>query len=164
MKLNSMREFYVHELRDLYNAEQQVRAILPRLAKAASSSRLAELLNRYADMSRTQLARLERICDALGVRAAGVVCQGMRGLVEEGKVFWRADGETAVHDAALIAAAQRIKHYELAAYGCSRTLAQLLGEEEASDLLQQGLDEESEADKMLTRLARESIFAGVAAG
>jgi ferritin-like metal-binding protein YciE len=157
MSLDSLHDLYVDELKDLYSAEQQLLKALPRMAKKASAPELKEAFTEHLEVTQTQVERLEKIFDALGVSPKGKKCKAMEGLVEEGKEVIDEDGAPPVIDAALIAAAQRVEHYEMAGYGCVRTFANLLGQEDAAALLQETLDEEGEADKKLTELAETVI-------
>ncbi len=157
MSLDSLHNLYVDELKDLYNAENQLLKALPRMAKAATAPELKEAFTEHLEVTRKQVERLEQIFSSLGVSPKGKKCKAMEGLIEEGKEIMEEDGDPAVIDAALIAAAQRVEHYEMAGYGCVRTFANLLGEEDAVALLQETLDEEGEADKKLTELAETII-------
>jgi ferritin-like metal-binding protein YciE len=157
MALESLHDLYVAELRDLYNAENQLLKALPRMAKAASHEDLKAAFTEHLEVTRGQVERLERIFNDLGVKAKGKKCDAMEGLVEEAKDLMAEDAEPSVLDAALIAAAQKVEHYEMAGYGCVRTFARLLGYDEATNLLQETLDEEGEADKTLTELAETII-------
>ena len=166
MPLDSLQDLYVNELKDLYNAENQLLKALPRMAKAASAPQLKAAFQEHLEVTRGQVARLEKIFAGLGVSPKGKKCKAMEGLVQEGKETMEENGEPAVIDAALIAAAQRVEHYEMAGYGCVRTFARLLGHKEAAKLLQATLDEEAEADKKLTDLAETviNVEAEVSAG
>lgn len=157
MALNSLHDLYVEELKDLYNAENQLLKALPRMAKAATAPDLKAAFEDHLEVTRGHVDRLERIFGKLGVSPKGKKCKAMEGLVAEGKEVMEEDGEEAVMDAALIAAAQRVEHYEMAGYGCVRTFAKLLGYNDAARLLQETLDEEGDADKKLTELAETSI-------
>lgn len=157
MPLDSLHDLYVEELKDLYNAENQLIKALPKMAKAASAPELKEAFTNHLEETRGQVQRLETIFAELGVSPKGKKCKAMEGLVEEGKEVMEEDGEPAVIDAALIAAAQRVEHYEMAGYGCARTFATLLGYTDAAKLLQETLDEEGNADKLLTGLAETVI-------
>src|SRR5207253_4848194 len=128
-------------------AENQLVKALPKLAKAASAPELRAAFEEHLEVTRGQVERLEKIFDALDMKPRGKKCQAMEGLIDEGKELMDEDIEPAVMDAALIAAAQKVEHYEIAGYGCARTFAHLLGEEKAAELLQETLDEEGEADK-----------------
>ena len=157
MALDTLHDLYVEELRDLYSAENQLLKALPRMAKAATAPELEAAFREHLAVTVEQVGRLERIFDELGERAKGKKCKAMEGLIEEGKEVMGEDGEPAVIDAALICAAQKVEHYEMAGYGCARTFARLLGYTDAEALLQQTLDEEGEADKKLSALAETII-------
>ncbi|MDY3558082.1 ferritin-like domain-containing protein [Gemmata sp. JC673] len=157
MALDSLHDLYVEELKDLYNAENQLLKALPRMAKAASSDELKAAFTEHLAVTQKQVERLEQIFEGLGVSPKGKKCKAMEGLIEEGKEIMQEDGDPSVIDAALIAAAQRVEHYEMAGYGCVRTFANLLGYGDAEALLQETLDEEGEADKKLTELAETVI-------
>jgi ferritin-like metal-binding protein YciE len=157
MKLNTLYDLYVNELKDLYNAENQLLKALPKMAKAASSEELQAAIAEHLKVTRGQVDRLTRIFEELDESPKGKKCKAMQGLIEEGREVMEEEGQPSVLDAALIAAAQRVEHYEMAGYGCVRTFAKLLGYTKAADLLQETLDEEAEADKKLTELA-ESII------
>jgi ferritin-like metal-binding protein YciE len=153
MKLDSMQKLYIEELRDLYNAENQLVKALPRTAEGASHPELKQAFEDHLEQTKEHVERLEEIFKRLGEKPAGETCKAMKGLIEEGAEILEADGDESVIDAALIGAAQRVEHYEIAAYGTVRTFARMLGEEEAAELLQETLDEEGEADKLLMELA-----------
>jgi ferritin-like metal-binding protein YciE len=153
MKLNSLNKLYLEELRDLYSAETQLVKALPKMAKGASSDELKEAFESHLEQTKEHVERLTEIFDQLEEKPTGKTCQAMKGLIEEGSEMLEQEGEESVIDAGLIAAAQRVEHYEIAAYGTVRTFADLLGEDEAADLLQQTLDEEGETDKQLSELA-----------
>ena len=155
MPNEGLRELYVEELKDLYSAENQLVKALPKLAKAASSEQLREGFEEHLEQTRGHVQRLEKIFDALNESPKGRKCMGMEGLVKEGSEVMDEDFEGAVMDAALIGAAQRVEHYEIAAYGTVREIANVLGESEQASLLQQTLDEEEETDEKLTELAKE---------
>jgi len=165
MALESMQDLFLNELKDVLNAEKQLVQALPRLAKAAQSPQLQQAFTKHLRETEGHVQRLERIFQTLGETARGKKCKGMEGLIEEGKEILEEDGEPEVIDAALISAAQRVEHYEIAAYGCLRTYAQLLGNTEADRLLQQTLAEEEATDKALTALGEGGINqAAVAVG
>ncbi len=157
MKLESLHDLYVDELKDLYSAENQLLTALPKMAKAASAPELEAAFTGHLEETRGQVERLERIFTKLGTSPKGKKCKAMEGLIEEGKEVMEEDAEPAVMDAALIAAGQRVEHYEMAGYGCVRTFARLLGYEDDAILLQETLDEEGAADKKLTDLAETVI-------
>lgn len=153
MKLNSLNKLYLEELRDLYSAETQLVKALPKMAKGASSDELKEAFESHLGQTKEHVERLTKIFDRLDEKPTGKTCQAMKGLIEEGSEMLEQEGEESVIDAGLIAAAQRVEHYEIAGYGTVRTFANLLGEDEAAELLQQTLDEEGETDKQLSELA-----------
>jgi ferritin-like metal-binding protein YciE len=157
MELDSLRELYVDELKDLYSAEGQILKALPRMTKAASNRELKQALTVHERVTRKQVQRLERIFKDLDESPRGKKCHGMEGLLEEGKELISEKPEPDVLDAGLIAKAQHVEHYEIAGYGTVRTWAQQLGFDNHAELLQQTLDEEGEADKLLTQLAESSI-------
>jgi ferritin-like metal-binding protein YciE len=135
MSLGSLHDLYVDELKDLFNAENQLLKALPKMAKAASAEGLKAAFEEHLEVTRGQVGRLEKIFKGLGVNPKGKKCKAMEGLVEEGKEVMEENGAAAVIDAALIAAAQRVEHYEMAGYGCVRTFAKLLAYEDAAALL-----------------------------
>lgn len=156
--LNSLQDLLVHELNDLYSAEHQLAAALPKMVNAATSSELQNAFDQHLQQTHQHINRLENIFADLGIHKSGDECVAMKGLIKEGDETIRAVADTTVRDAALIASAQRVEHYEMAGYGCARTFANKLGYGEAADLLQQTLDEEGDTDKKLTKLAEGSIF------
>ena len=151
--IKSLRDLLVDELRDLHNAENQLVKALPKMAKAASHEELKEGFQEHLEQTRGHVDRLERCFKILGMKASGKTCHAMKGLVEEGKEAIEEDAPDSLKDAKLIGAAQRVEHYEIAAYGTARNFAQTLGETKIADLLQETLDEEGETDKKLTELA-----------
>ena len=153
MKLNSLNKLYLEELRDLYSAETQLVKALPKMAKGASSDELKEAFESHFEQTKEHVERLTEIFDRLEEKPTGKTCQAMKGLIEEGSEMLEQEGDESVIDAGLIAAAQRVEHYEIAAYGTVRTFANLLAENDAAELLQQTLDEEGETDKQLSELA-----------
>lgn len=156
MENNSLKKLYVEELRDIYDAENQLVKALPEMAKAATSEELRSGFENHLEQTKEHVRRLEQVFNGLGEKAKGKKCKGMQGLVSEGKETIDEDFEGDVKDAALISAAQRVEHYEIAAYGTVRTYAELLGQEDAVSLLEKTLQEEKETDEKLTELA-ESI-------
>ena len=152
MQLETLRDLFEHEIADLYDAEQQLVGALPKLAQAASHDQLREAFEHHLQETRDHVQRLEEIRNQIG-SSTTETCDGMRGLIAEGEEIVTGDGMAAVKDAALISAAQRVEHYEIAAYGTARTLADELDLGDAKDLLDQTLDEESNADKLLTKIA-----------
>jgi ferritin-like metal-binding protein YciE len=149
----ALKELYIDELKDIYNAENQLVKALPKIAKAATSGELRTGFEEHLEQTRGHVQRLEQIFKDLGEKPSGKKCKGMEGLVAEGQEMMEEDFEGDVMDAALISAAQRVEHYEIAAYGTVRTYAELLGEENAVQLLEQTLEEEKETDQKLTDLA-----------
>lgn len=157
MQMSNLQELYVDELKDLYNAENQILKALPKMAKAASSPDLQDAFEEHLEQTRQQVQRLEQIFQKMGLPVKGKKCRGMQGIIEEGKELLDEKLEPQVLDAGLISAAQRVEHYEMAGYGSCRTFAKLLGDNEAANLLQQTLDEEGQTDKKLTKLAESHI-------
>ena len=157
MSLDSLYDLFLEELKDIYSAEKQALRTLPRMAKAAQAPRLKQAFERHARETEGHIERLERIFEMLEERGAGKKCKGMEGLVEEGRELLEEDGDPAVIDAALISAAQRVEHYEIAAYGTARTFAEQLGHHDAAQLLQQTLEEEKAADEKLTAIAESFV-------
>jgi ferritin-like metal-binding protein YciE len=154
MRENALKELYIDELRDIYNAENQLTKALPKMAKAATSDGLRAGFEEHLEQTKGHVDRLERIFKELGEKPTGKKCKGMQGLVEEGDEMIKEDElEGEAMDAGLISAAQRVEHYEIAAYGCVRTYANLLGESDAAKLLEQTLKEEKETDQKLSKLA-----------
>jgi ferritin-like metal-binding protein YciE len=164
MSMDSLHDLFVNELNDIHRAERQITKALPRLAKAAQSPELRKAFERHLAETEGQIERLDRIFAELGEKGTGKKCKGMEGLIEEGKEILEEDGDPAVIDAALISAAQRVEHYEIAAYGCVRNYADLLGYKEAASLLQQTLDEEEATDEKLTKLAEGGLNEAAMAG
>ena len=152
-----LQELLEDELKDLFNAENQIIKALPRMAKAASSPELKRAFEKHLAETRRQVTRLEQIGRALDMKLTGKKCKGMEGLIEEGKELLEEDLDENALDAGLIGAAQKVEHYEIAAYGTARTHAQLLGYDKVARLLQQTLDEEGATDKKLTTIAERII-------
>jgi ferritin-like metal-binding protein YciE len=163
MSLDSLQSLFLEELKDIYHAEKQLVQALPRLAKAAHSPELRDAITAHLRETEGQVERLQQIFQDLGHAARGKRCKGMEGLIEEGKEIMEEEGEPAVIDAALIAGAQRVEHYEIAAYGCLRTYAQLLGHDKAVKLLSESLEEEEAADEKLNSIAESKVNAEAAA-
>jgi ferritin-like metal-binding protein YciE len=153
MDANRLKHLYVEELKDLYNAENQLVKALPKMAKAATSEDLRAGFEEHLTQTKGHVARLERIFKALGSEPTGKKCKGMEGLIKEGAEMIEEDPAPEELDAALISAAQRVEHYEIAGYGCVSTYAKLLGEDEAGSLLRETLEEEKETDRKLTQLS-----------
>jgi ferritin-like metal-binding protein YciE len=152
-KLNSLDDLLVHELQDIYNAEGQILKALPKMIKAASHPELQSAFEEHLEQTEGQVERLDQVFKLLGVPAKGKKCEGMAGLIEEGKTVMEQDADPSVMDAALIAAAQKVEHYEIASYGCVCTYAEMLGYDQVHDLLGQNLEEEELTDEKLTALA-----------
>jgi ferritin-like metal-binding protein YciE len=155
--LDSFDDMFVEQLQDLYDAEQRLTKALPKMAAAAHDSSLKSAFEEHLRQTENQVKRLEQVFHNIGKSAQTKTCEAMKGLIEEGSEIISGKGDPDVKDAALIAAAQRVEHYEIAAYGSARTFAQRIGKPEAVRLLQQTLDEEKETDKKLTSLAERSI-------
>ena len=163
MALDTLQALFLNELRDMYHAEKQLLKALPRMAKAAQSSALQAAFTKHLDETERQVERLEEVFEALGEAARGKRCKGMEGIVEEGKEIMEEDGQEEVIDAALIAAAQKVEHYEIASYGCLVAYANLLGKRDVANLLKQTLAEEEKTDKALTALGEGGINEAAAA-
>ena len=154
---NGLQELLIEELRDLYHAEGQLLKALPKMAKAAQSERLKEAFERHLEETETHVERLEQAFESLGEPVKGKKCQAMEGLLEEGKQIIEEHSESPMLDAALICAAQKVEHYEIASYGTICTWADLLGLDEVSELLKETLDEEKTTDETLTEIAESEI-------
>ena len=157
MKLESIDQLFLHELRDLHSAEKQLTTALPKIAKKVSSQKLSQAITDHLKQTEEHVTRLEQIFQDLNLPVGRHKCKAMEGLLAEGDDILKADADEAVRDAAIIGAAQRVEHYEIAGYGTARTFAQMLGHKEAAQLLQQTLDEEHEADELLTKVALEGV-------
>src|SRR5881275_3614157 len=157
MKLETLKDLYIHELKDLYSAEKQIIKALPKMVKAATDKQLAAGFEEHFEQMKEHAVRLEKILTAHDESTRGPKCEGMEGVIKEGEEMIEEDAEDEVRDAGLIAAAQRVEHYEIASYGCARTYAELLGDRHGVQLLQQTLDEEGATDKKLTELAKTLI-------
>ena len=153
MRMETLQELYVEQLKDIYDAENQLMKALPKMAKEASNEELKAAFEHHLEQTEEQISRLDRIFEELGEKSKGHKCKAMAGLVEEGKELMQEDADPDVMDAGLICAAQKIEHYEIATYGCLRTYAEMLGFDEQADLLQESLDEEKDTDENLTELA-----------
>jgi ferritin-like metal-binding protein YciE len=154
MKQNVLKELYVDELRDLYNSEQQLVKALPKMAKTANSDELRNGFEEHLEQTKQHAARIEEILTSLGEPVKGKKCKGMEGIVAEGAEVMSEDYEGALKDAALISAAQRVEHYEIAGYGSVHAYAILIGDNESASLLEQTLEEEKETDQKLTELSK----------
>ncbi|HEY7208384.1 MAG TPA: ferritin-like domain-containing protein [Gaiellaceae bacterium] len=153
MKLDSLQDVFEEQVSDLYDAEQQLLQALPKVAQAAGSDELRTAITDHLEETRGHVQRLEQIFEAAGITRQDERCEAMEGILREGDEIVTATGDPTAKDAALIAAAQRVEHYEIAGYGTARTLAGELGFSEAESLLEETLDEESKADKLLTKIA-----------
>ena len=151
--LNNLQDLFVHELKDLYSAEQQILQVLPKMATATEHQELRQAFEEHLEVTREQVKRLDMIADELGVDLKGHKCRGMEGIIREGQELLDAKADASTLDAALIGAAQRVEHYEIAGYGTARTFARRLGHERAAELLQRTLDEEGNTDHRLTAIA-----------
>jgi ferritin-like metal-binding protein YciE len=160
VKLASLRDLFVAELKDVYSAENQILKALPKMAKAASSPELRAAFEEHLEQTRGHVERLDQIFEALGASPKGKKCKAMEGLLEQGKEMLEAEADPAVRDAGMIACAQRVEHYEIAAYGCARTYARLLSDEKSAKLLEETLHEEEETDKTLTQIAESTVNVG----
>ncbi len=164
MNTESLQDLFVDELKDIYNAEKQITKALPKMARAAGNQQLRNAFEQHLRQTEGQISRLEQIFKQLGASPRGKRCKGMEGLIEEGKEVME-EHTGSVLDAGLIAAAQRVEHYEIAAYGCLRGYAELLGYAQAAKLLQETLSEEEATDERLNQLAEGGInLAAVSAG
>jgi ferritin-like metal-binding protein YciE len=162
MKIDSLRDVFAEQVNDLRSAEEQLVQALPKLAGAASSDELRRAFEEHLAQTRGHLERIDDVISMTGISKSGAVCKGMKGLIEEGSEIVSATGDPMAKDAALIAAAQRVEHYEIAAYGTVATLADHLDLDDAQDVLGQTLDEEEATDKLLTKIATGGMFkAGV---
>ena len=157
MNLDSLQKLYVQELKDLYSAETQLVEAIPKMEAAASHASLKEAFASHLKETKNQVSRLESIFKKLDFEPGGHKCVAMEGLIKEGEELMKSGAPPHVLDAALVAAAQRVEHYEIAGYGTARAYAEKLGEYEAADLLQQTLNEEGHANQALTRLAERNL-------
>jgi len=156
--ITNLEQLYIDQLRDLYSAETQLIAALPEMAQHATDTDLRDAFNHHLDETRTQRARLQEICGFHGVSPEGEECDAMRGLVKEAGKHITDTTPGSVRDAVLIASANRVEHYEIAAYGVAKAFAQCLGYDEDVKLLDKSLDEESNADTTITKIATGGIF------
>jgi ferritin-like metal-binding protein YciE len=157
MELNKLQDLFLDVLKDTYDAEHQITKALPKMAKATNNPELKAAFEEHLQQTEGHIARLEQVFEAQGKKAARKTCKGMQGLIEEGSELIKEDAEPAVLDAGLIAAAQKVEHYEISAYGTLIAYAELLGANNAIDLFQQTLDEEKQTDENLSELAESSI-------
>lgn len=164
MQLNSLTDVLYHELKDLYSAEKQLVEALPKMTEAAQAAELKRAFEEHLRLTEEHRERLERVGQQLGVDLSGETCEAMKGLIKESEKLIREAQPSDARDAALIAAAQRVEHYEMAAYGAARTYARTLGHADVASTLQKTLDEEGDADKVLTKLAEARINQEAASG
>lgn len=157
MKMDTLQSLFLEELGDLHSAESQLIKALPKMADAACHPDLKMAFQDHLRETKNQLQRIETIFGKMGEKSPGITCKGMKGLIEEGNERAKQKGDKAVIDAGLIGAAQRVEHYEIAGYGCARTYAEMLGQQEAAQMLEQSLQEEKKADAMLNKLAIQCI-------
>ena len=157
MKLHTLRTFYLDELRHIYDAENQQLKAMPKLAKGASSKELKKVIETHLEQTEGHLERLDEVFKLLGEKAKGNVCHAMQGLIEEGSEILREGGQEAVLDVGIIAVAQMVERYEIEAYVIARTFAELFGQDKAVRLLQDTLDEESEANELLNNLSQDIV-------
>ena len=162
--MKTLRDLFEDELRDIYDAEKQIVKALPKMIKSSTSEELGSALETHLEETRGQVERLEQVFEALDLRPRGKHCDGMAGILEEGKSLMEEDGDEAVLDAGYIAAAQRVEHYEITAYGSLMAWAKALGLKDALSLLKQNLEEEKAADQKLSALAESGLNQAAAAG
>jgi ferritin-like metal-binding protein YciE len=157
MQLETLQDLYIHELKDLYSAEKQLIRALPKMAKAAKNQQLAAGFQEHLEQTKEHAARIEKILARHKKSTRGSRCKGMEGIIAEGAEMVEEQADAEVKDAGLIAAAQRVEHYEMAGYGTARTYAEMLGDDEGAKLLQTTLQEETATDEKLTKLAKSSV-------
>jgi ferritin-like metal-binding protein YciE len=163
-KMNSLEDLFIDQLQDLYSAETQLVKALPKMAKAAAHPELQSALEEHLEQTKGHVDRVKRILESLDEKAGGKKCKGMEGIIEEGKEIVGHHGDESVLDAGIIAAAQRVEHYEISGYGTARTFAQVLGHSKAIDLLEQTLEEEKQADEKLNEIAESTVNEEAAEG
>lgn len=157
MKYETLKDLFLDELRDIYDAENEIVKALPKMASAASSPELQNAFTHHLDQTKRHVTRVERIFEAMGEKPKAKKCDGVRGIIEEGEDLMGQKGNASVLDAGLIAGAQRVEHYEMAVYGSLRSWATRIGNTQAAPLLDETLSEEKEADQTLTRIADQSV-------
>lgn len=157
MKLNSLEDLFIMELKDMYNAEKQIADALPKMVQAASTQELKDKFNRHLEVTKNQIQRLEEVFDMMDMEPEEEKCEGMAGLIKEGEAILTSEGDPKTRDAGLIVAAQKVEHYEIATYGTLRTFAGTLGYPDIADKLQKTLDEEARTDHILTEVAENSV-------
>lgn len=158
MKITNLHELLIHELRDLYSAESQIIKALPKLISKANNEELKNALQDHLEVTKNHLSRLDEIAEEIEFKSSLPVCLGIKGIIVEGDKTVTEVSDPPTRDAAIIAAAQRVEHYEIAAYGTAMSFANEMGHDYVADLLQQTLDEESDADKLLTSLAEGGLL------
>jgi ferritin-like metal-binding protein YciE len=156
-QFNTLDDLLVDQLCDLYDAEQQIVDALPKMSQAAHSQEVKNAFDQHLNQTKSQISRMEQVFQMMGKEPQRITCDGMRGIIDEGQSIVDAEGDADVRDAGLIAAAQKVEHYEICGYGTCRTFAQRLGRSDVADVLQSILNEEGETDKKLTSLAERSI-------
>ena len=156
-EFNNLRDLFVEQLQDMYDAENRLVDALPKMADAASSSQLSQAFREHEQQTREHVRRLEQVFQRIGIEAERETCKAMKGLISEGEDMISAKGDGATRDAALIGAAQKVEHYEIASYGTLRSFAQTLGMSDVASILQQTLDEEGMTDKKLTQIAESNL-------
>ncbi|PTX20205.1 ferritin-like metal-binding protein YciE [Pontibacter mucosus] len=157
MKLNNLQDLLIHELRDIYNAEQQITKALPKMIKATSSTQLKSAFEEHLMVTEKQIERLDKVFEIIGEKSTGEKCKAMEGIIREAETMLSERADSSVMDAALIASAQRVEHYEIAAYGTVCTYAKQLGMNDVLDLLHKTLEEEKMTDEKLTMIAEKSV-------
>ncbi|MGJ8634298.1 MAG: ferritin-like domain-containing protein [Luteolibacter sp.] len=157
MKLDTLEKLFVHELKDIHSAEKQLLEAIPAMTEAATNDELKAAFNNHLEETKTQLSRLEKIFEGIDFQPGGHKCVAMAGLIEEGEEMCKADANDHVRDAGLIACAQRVEHYEIAAYGTAVALAEKLGHQDVADTLRKTLEEEGKTDRDLSHLAHRII-------
>jgi ferritin-like metal-binding protein YciE len=162
--MKTLEDLLAHELKDLYSAEKQITKALPKMVKAVTDRQLHDALENHLQETEDQIRRLDDCCEKLGINTRGAKCAAMEGLIEEGKQILEEHMDDHVRDAAIIAAAQRVEHYEIAAYGCARTFAEKLGHSDIAQMLQHSLNEEKRADEKLTQIAMQAVNEEALAG
>jgi ferritin-like metal-binding protein YciE len=160
VKLNTLQDLFVDQLKDIYSAEKQIIQALPKMAKAAQRPEVRQAFEEHLELTKQQLERLNQVFGKMGSTPGRKKCMGMEGLIKEAEEFMGENPAPEVMDAGLIANAQRVEHYEIAAYGTVRTFARMLGDNDAMSLLQQTLDEEGQTDQKLTKLAESGVNQG----
>jgi len=164
IKMNNLKDLYVDELKDAYDFEHRILEALPKMEQSADADELKQAFREHRTQTENQVRRLEQVFREIGEEPSRKTCKGMKGLIEEGEEYVKARGDSDTIDAALISAAQRVEHYEMAVYGTLRTYAEVLGHTSQASLLQENLDEEAQTDDKLTRLAESGINVEAASG